>query len=218
MGNVALWHLDTEVIPADDSEGRLKAALELFFADEATPLMGWVCQDGAARFGVEMFGTDESACMAHVVQAVRQANPVPCEITSRIRRLEYKCLMRNEMDYAAWQAELADPLAMQEDRDSPAMRIAREVLRRPYRVGLSIWGYQATREGEIRRAAEAVWPFSCWNECGIADAADGVLEAEVEEAFVDRLARAIWMANAGPCVVTVWLSPVGEGVVRTVNI
>ena len=58
----------------------------------------------------------------------------------------------------------------------------------------------------VKQAAKDVWDFEDWCECDnyISACVDGYLNGgETEDAFAERLVKAIWAANGGYCAVDV---------------
>ncbi len=85
---------------------------------------------------------------------------------------------------------------------------------RSYEMCVEITGIDAARRGQVIAACCGEWSFSKedfnngppseGDGRSLTAFADGALcGGETEERFVDRLARAVWKANAGHCQVTV---------------
>jgi len=77
---------------------------------------------------------------------------------------------------------------------------------RYYNMFGMIIGADPDRFGEIKAAASAEWGFEDWDEHNgtlTASADDKLCGGESEEEFAERLAKAIWTANGGPCEVEV---------------
>jgi hypothetical protein len=76
-----------------------------------------------------------------------------------------------------------------------------------YGIEVTIRNADPTRPRQIEEAASREWPFKDWTatpEGRIWSTAEGRLrDSETEEAFVNRLARAIWTANRGYCNVEI---------------
>ena len=77
---------------------------------------------------------------------------------------------------------------------------------RTYNMSVTITDATPDRFVEIKSAASAEWDFDDWDEYEgkLMASADGKLCAgETDEEFCERLAKAIWAANGGPCQVEV---------------
>jgi hypothetical protein len=76
-----------------------------------------------------------------------------------------------------------------------------------YGIEVTIRDADPTRPHEIEDAASREWPFKDWTatpEGRIWSIAEGrLVGGETEEAFVGRLAKAIWTANRGYCNVEI---------------
>ena len=77
---------------------------------------------------------------------------------------------------------------------------------RLYHMQVVVENYRTDRRRAIVSAAEAVWPFEAWDEDAghlITDGDGALAGGEDEEAFAQRLARAVWRANERYCEVSV---------------
>ena len=77
---------------------------------------------------------------------------------------------------------------------------------RYYNMYASVSRANPDRFDTIKAAASEEWDFEDWNEFEgtLTASADGKLCAgETDQEFAERLARAVWKANGGPCEVEV---------------
>jgi hypothetical protein len=77
---------------------------------------------------------------------------------------------------------------------------------RYYNMAVRIRGFDQQRTDRIKGAACDEWEFDNWNfhDGNLTASADGKLcGGETEEAFAERLAKAVWAANGGYCEVEV---------------
>jgi hypothetical protein len=78
---------------------------------------------------------------------------------------------------------------------------------RHYSMAVTITGAAAEHVEAVKQAAEAEWPFDDWflgdDAVLTASAEDWLCGGETEEEFAERLAKAIWAANAAPCQVDI---------------
>jgi hypothetical protein len=78
---------------------------------------------------------------------------------------------------------------------------------RYYHMSVAVTGVAPERAETVKQAAETEWPFEDWYLDGrsvlTASADDNLCGGETEEEFAVRLAKAIWAANGGFCVVEI---------------
>ena len=77
---------------------------------------------------------------------------------------------------------------------------------RYYSMSVTITGADANRFDPIMAAASAEWKFDDWySQKGVLTASGDaqLVGGETEEQFAERLTKAIWTANEGPCQVGV---------------
>jgi hypothetical protein len=77
---------------------------------------------------------------------------------------------------------------------------------RYYNMAVRIGGFDQQRTDRIKDAVCDEWEFDNWNfhAGNLTASADGKLcGGETEEAFAERLAKAVWAANGGYCEVEV---------------
>ena len=77
---------------------------------------------------------------------------------------------------------------------------------RYYHMFVKVVGVNPDRFAAVKDAASAEWSFEDWDEHNgtlTASADDKLCGGESEEEFAERLAKAIWTANGGPCEVEV---------------
>lgn len=77
---------------------------------------------------------------------------------------------------------------------------------RYYHMSVAITGSASDRVDAIKQAAATEWPFDDWceHDSVLTSSCDAQLcGGETEEQFVERLAKAVWTANGGPCQVDV---------------
>jgi len=77
---------------------------------------------------------------------------------------------------------------------------------RYYSMSVTITGADANRFDPIMAAASAEWGFDGWySHQGVLTASGNaqLVGGETEEQFAERLTKAIWKANGGPCQVDV---------------
>lgn len=73
---------------------------------------------------------------------------------------------------------------------------------RYYNMTVMINGAAPARIRAITVAANREWAFGDWDTRGdflMASADDQLCDGQTEEDFVQRLAKAVWRANGGPC-------------------
>jgi len=75
-----------------------------------------------------------------------------------------------------------------------------------YGMRVEISGFSASRVEGVKKAAEEEWPFDTWAEYKgelSSYAESSLCGGETEEEFADRLAKAVWAANNGFCLLTI---------------
>ena len=84
---------------------------------------------------------------------------------------------------------------------------------RYYSMSVTITGAAPDRFDPIMAAASAEWGFDDWySQKGVLTASGDaqLVGGETEEQFAERLSRAVWKANGGPCQVDVTATHLNE--------